>query len=485
MSSVSSPVCERPFDEPRHHCGLFGLWGSPDAAELTVLGLFAQQHRGQEAAGIVSTDGERMHRLAEQGLVLQVFTPQRTAALRAPRAIGHVRYSTTGSSCAQNAQPFLVNCAGGPISVAHNGNLVNAGELRYEYEDWGHIFSTSSDTEVILAMLANPRHRARPDPLASVLQQLRGAFSLLFLFRDRMVACRDAHGLRPLVLGRKDQAWVVASETNALDIIDAELIREVEPGEIVEISDQGLHSRHFVPPGSVTPRPCIFEQIYFADPSSMIFGQNVHMVRLEMGRQLARESHNVQADMVIPVPTCARCAAQGYHEQSGLPLGRGFTTSHYVGRSFIQPNQHLRDLAVRMKLNVIRQSVAGKRLIVVEDSIVRGTTTLAKMRQLRQAGVREIHLRVASPPIRHACYYGIDFPDPRELIANHKTVEQIRDYLGVDSLAYLSIDGMLACVDRPPEQSCTACFSGQYAIPVPGLVDKYVLERAAARLAAR
>src|SRR5262245_4079136 len=349
-------------------------------------------------------------------------------------AIGHVRYSTTGSCSESNAQPLLVDSAAGQMAIAHNGNLVNATEIRREYEQRGHIFLTTSDTEVVLHMLADQHYRQQPDPLASVLRHLVGSYCLLLIHPDGIEAVRDPSGNRPLCLGRIGEAWCVASETCALDMVGARYERDVAPGEIVSLGMHGIRSRRFAEPNAARQAQCVFELVYFADPSSRIFGESVHLVRKAFGRALAREAP-VEADVVVAVPNSARCAALGYHEESGIPIGRGFTTNHYVGRSFIQPTQSNRDLTVRLKLNPIRDVVEGKRLIVVEDSVVRGTTTRGKMRALREAGAREIHLRVASPPIRHPCYYGIDFPRRTELIANQRTVDEIRDFLGVDSLA--------------------------------------------------
>lgn len=461
----------------KHHCGLFGIWGHPEAVSLAYLGLYSQQHRGQESAGMCSLDNGRIKRRAGMGLVTEVFDPATLKELRAPVAIGHVRYSTTGSCNTSNAQPLLVTYSRGEVAVAHNGNLINAALLRREYEEHGAIFNTTSDTEVIVHLLAKPGHCDKPNAVAHLLTHLQGAYSLLFLFQDRMVAARDPFGLRPLVLGKmKNGAIVAASETCAFDIIDAELIREVLPGEVVTINDQGMKSEWIAEPGTVRPAHCIFEQIYFADPASDVFGENVHMVRKAMGAQLCREAP-VEADAVVPVPNCARCAAIGYAAEAKIPYERGFTVSHYAGRSFIMPEQTQRDLAVRMKLNVIKQNVRGRRIIVVEDSVVRGTTTRGKIGALRQAGAKEIHLRVASPPIRHPCYFGIDFPTPSELIANTRTVEEIRDYLEVDSLYYLSLEGMLSCVKHPDRDYCNACFSGRYPMPVDYPVSKFALER--------
>ncbi|MCH9021764.1 MAG: amidophosphoribosyltransferase [Planctomycetes bacterium] len=467
------------FPHAKEKCGLFGVFGHSAAVDSCFMGLHALQHRGQESAGMAFSDGKVLNGYTGMGLVGEVFNPTRLKKMSefGNTAIGHVRYSTSGSSKLCNAQPLLVEYAQGQVAVAHNGNLINAARLRKEYEAFGHIFQGSSDTEIIIHLLANPRHMSKPDPIAHMLNHLQGAYCLLFLFNNRIEAARDPYGIRPLCIGQlEDGAYVIASETCALDIVEAQFIREVEPGEIVRIDEKGLHSRFFDGPNAVTPAHCIFEQVYFANPSSTIFGENVHMVRSAHGKQLAIESP-VDADLVVPVPNCARCAAGGYSEESGIPYGRGFTVSHYAGRSFIVPEQPMRDLAVKMKLNVIKEVVKDKRLIVIEDSIVRGTTTRGKMGALRRGGAKEIHLRVASPPIRHPCFYGIDFPSHDELIANNKTVDEIRDYLEVDSLAYLSLEGMLKCVKKPADHYCTACWSGKYRIPVDKAVSKYALER--------
>ena len=464
----------------KEKCGVFAVFGTDRVVEKCYFGLHAMQHRGQESAGITISDGERLRGHAGMGLVGDVFDPARLRDMsshKASMAIGHVRYSTAGSSRLENAQPLLYEYSLGQVAIAHNGNLINAGLLRDEYEAYGHIFRGTSDSEIIIHLLAKPSHIGKPDPLAHVLNHLQGAYCVMFLSADRIEAARDPYGIRPLCVGRlPDGGYVIASETCSLDIVDASFIREVAPGEIVTLDDHGLHSRFFDGPASVNPAHCVFEQVYFADPSSTIFGENVHLVRHEMGRQLARETPS-EADLVIPVPNCARCAAGGYAEQSGIPYARGFTVSHYAGRSFIEPEQPMRDLAVKMKLNVIKEVVQGRRLVVIEDSIVRGTTTRGKMGALRRAGAREIHLRVACPPIRHPCFYGIDFPSRAELIANEKTVEQIRDYLEVDSLQYLSLDGMLSCLKYPPDHYCTACWSGKYPIPVNHATSKYAFER--------
>jgi len=471
-------LCHIDAGGAKEKCGIFGVFRHGGGVEKCYMALHALQHRGQESAGIAVTDGEYLHGHVGMGLVSDVFKPEKMRELAGmgDTAIGHVRYSTSGSSRIENAQPLLFEYSRGQVAVAHNGNLVNAVVLRDEYEAHGHIFRGTSDSEIVIHMLAKPSHASGVDPLGHTLNHLQGSFCLILLYPDRIEAARDAHGIRPLCIGQlSDGAYVIASETCALDIIDAEYIRDVAPGEIVTLDRQGLHSRFFVKPGTVRPAHCIFEQIYFADPSSQVFGENVHLVRTEMGRQLAREAP-VDADVVIPVPNCARCAAGGYAEESGIPYARGFTVSHYAGRSFIEPEQPMRDLAVRMKLNVIREVVRDKRLVMLEDSIVRGTTTRGKVGALRRAGAKEIHLRVASPPIRYPCFYGIDFPSREELIATDMSVEEIGRYLEVDSLAYISLDGMLKCVKRPPGHYCTACWSGDYRIPVDEAMGKLGFE---------
>ena len=467
----------------RHHCGLFGIWGHEEAVYLTHLGLYALQHRGQESAGIVSTNGEHLLRHAGLGLVNQVFDKRNLDAIRGRIAIGHVRYSTTGSPTTSNTQPLLFSFANGQVAVAHNGNLINAALLRRKYEQVGHIYQTTSDTEVIIHLLAKPSHQNKKHPLNHVLNHLQGAYSLLLLFPDHMVAVRDPLGFRPLCLGRASNgAVMVASETKAFDMVGGTYERDIEPGEIVTINDEGVTSRRFGGGTGGRGAACIFEQVYFADPSSVVFGESVHLVRVAFGAQLCREAPRVEADLVVPIPTCAQCAAIGFARESGIPYGRAFTTSHYAGRSFIMPTQEGRDMAVKMKLTTIKEVVKGKRLIVVEDSVVRGTTTRGKLGALREAGAREIHLRVASPPIRHPCYFGIDFPDQERLIAHNRTVDEIRDYLGVDSLHYLSHEGMLSCMKMPAEMYCSACFCGKYPMDVDEPVEKFAMERGQLRM---
>jgi amidophosphoribosyltransferase len=463
--------------EKKEKCGLFGVWGLKEAAQLCYHGLFAQQHRGQESAGIAVTDGTQINGHTGMGLVSQVFNPRLLREdLVGHAAIGHVRYSTTGSSKLCNAQPLLREYRLGPVAVAHNGNLINAQLLRSQYEEHGHIFQSTTDTEIIVHLLAKPTHAQKHDPLPHVLRHLQGAFSLLFLFPDRIEAARDPWGIRPLSLGKAPGGqWCVASETCAFDNIGAQYIRDVAPGEIVTINDAGLTSRQYDTPAAEKAH-CVFEHVYFANPASKIFGQTVHIVREALGRQLARES-GVPADYVMPMPDSGRSAAHGYSRESGIPLEEGIVPNRFVGRTFILPNQGQRDQAVAMKLNIIPDVVEGKRVIIVEDSVVRGTTTRSKMRAIRGAGAREIHLRVSCPPIRHPCFYGIDFPTSEELIAHNRTVEQVQEFLEVDSLAYLSLEGMLACLKESKSQYCTACWSGEYKIPIDQPQSKFSFER--------
>lgn len=468
------------FDEyeKKEKCGLFGVWGTPEASQLCFQGLFAQQHRGQESAGIAvvdSTGGINGH--MGMGLVSQVFNARMLQEdLAGSAGIGHVRYSTTGSSKLCNAQPLLRQFSMGPVAVAHNGNLINAALLRAEYEKLGHIFQSTTDTEIIVHLLAKPSHLTKSDPLPHVLKHLQGAFSLLFLFPDRLEGCRDPWGVRPLAIGKTAEGqWCLASETCAFDAIGATYVRDVEPGEIVRIDDSGLSTRRFESPAAELAH-CFFEHVYFANPASKVFQQTVHTVREALGRQLAREAP-AKADFVIPMPDSGRSAALGYAKESGIPFEEGIVPNRFVGRTFILPNQLQRDRAVAMKLNIITDVVADKRIILVEDSIVRGTTTRSKMRALRHAGVKEIHLRVSCPPIRNPCFYGIDFPTSQELIAHNRTIEEIREFLEVDSLAYLSLEGMLSCAKHSPQSYCTACWSGRYKIPIDQPQSKFGFER--------
>ena len=467
------------MSEKKEHCGLFGIFGDPEAVHKTYFGLHSLQHRGQESAGIASGDGRHIHCYTGMGRVSRVFRTGRNILerLKNPMAIGHVRYSTSGSSNPINAQPFLSEYSRGQVAVAHNGNLINAALLRDEYEAYGHIFKSTNDTEIIVHLLAKPTHVAKPDPLGHVLNHLQGAYSLLFLFSDRIEAARDPYGIRPLCIGKaKSGCYCVASETCAFDMIQAEYVRDVEPGEIVTLNKDGLGSRFFAAPGQVAPAHCAFEHVYFAKQSSRVFGENVHEVRKKLGARLAEE-HPAGADVVTPVPDSGTSAAIGYANASGIPFDMGFVRSHYIGRTFISPSQDMRDLGVKLKLAVVREVVEGKRVVVVDDSIVRGTTTKGKIRSLRAAGAKEIHMRVSCPPIINPCFYGVDFPTKEELLASSRSLDQIRDYLEVDSVAYISIEGLLSCLSLPADHYCTACWSGKYRIPITTVVNKFSMER--------
>ena len=465
-------------DDDRFHdrCGLFGIFGHPEAAHLTYLGLYAQQHRGQESAGIVSSDGERLRIEKGMGLVNDVFTDDRLALLQGDRAMGHVRYSTAGDTVAANAQPYLIECHRGPIAVGHNGNLVNAEILRHELEAAGSIFQSTSDTEVILHLYARSHRERLEDAIAASLSKVMGAFSLLFLTSDALVAARDPWGFRPLVLGRLNGAPVICSETCALDLIDAEYVRDIEPGELVVADRAGLRSFHPFPPEPVSQ--CVFEHIYFARPDSQVFGRNVLASRLLLGRQLAREAP-ADADIVVPVPDSGMGAALGFSQESGLPFEWGLIRNHYVGRTFIEPKQSIRSFGVKIKLNPVRSILEGKRVVLIDDSIVRGTTSRKIVGMVRAAGAREVHVRVSSPPTTGPCHYGIDTPRRSELIASHQSIEEIRGYIAADSLAYMSHEGLLKAVNDPEgRRHCTACFSGRYPVAVNhkedqlGLFDK-------------
>jgi amidophosphoribosyltransferase len=462
-------------DSVKHACGLFGIYGHRDAARLTYLGLYALQHRGEEAAGIVTYDGKAMQAHKGIGLVSEVFDEATLHRLTGRMAIGHTRYSTTGSSTLKNAQPLVVTCAKGQLALAHNGNLVNAGELHTQLEANGSIFQTTVDSEIILHLLARATNAQFDDDLVECLRLLKGAFSLLFLTERELIGCRDPHGFRPLCLGRLNRAYVLASETCALDLLGARLVREVEPGEVVVIGAGGVRSLHPFREQPAARAHCLFEHVYFSRPDSLVFGESVQAVRMRLGRQLARE-HPVEADLVRPIPDSGNFAALGYSQESGIPFTLGMTRNHYVGRTFIQPAQEIRDLKVRVKFNPVKEIVTGKRLVIVDDSIVRGTTTKARVKSLREAGAKAIHLRVSCPPTKHSCFYGIDFPTRKELIANAMSLEDVRKFIGVDSLGYLSQDGLLRAVARPTEY-CTACWSGRYPIPFGEEGDKFALEK--------
>ncbi len=460
---------------PKHYCGVFGIYGHPNAAELSYYGLYALQHRGQESAGIVTSDGKQFRVHKGMGLVSQVFDGTILHGLVGNMAVGHTRYSTTGSSHLRNAQPLTVDCACGQIAIAHNGNLTNAAQLRAELESKGSIFQTTVDSEIILHLMAKPNFNGHGNSLAHAMRRIEGAYSLVLMTEQALIGVRDPHGFRPLCLGQIDGAWVLASESCALDLIHAKFVRDVEPGEIVVIDQSGVNSVQ-VFPEQKRRAFCIFEYVYFSRPDSTIAGRNVYKVRVELGRQLARE-HPVDADVVIPVPDSGNCAALGFSLESGIPFEMAFVRNHYVGRSFLQPSQLIRDFDVRVKLNLIAELVRGKRVVVVDDSIVRGTTCKARVNTLKEAGATEVHVRVSCPPHMHPCVYGIDFPDRSKLMAANHALEEIRKYLNADSLHYLSQSGMVEATGLPQESFCMACYDGHYPVPFDANVDKHIIER--------
>jgi amidophosphoribosyltransferase len=449
-------------DKLHDECGVFGVLGHPEAANLAYLGIHALQHRGQESAGIASWDGEKIHLHKAMGLVADIFDQQAIAGLPGSSAIGHTRYSTAGQSNLANAQPMVARTTAGQIAVAHNGNLVNAEELRGELAAKGALFQGTSDTEVIVHLLAHQREGSIEDRILAALSGVRGAYSLLFLTERGIVAVRDPLGFRPLVLGKlKSGATVFASETCALDLIEAEYIREIEPGEMVVVDGQGLRTVQSLP--RQRSGKCIFELVYFARPDSQVFGRSVYSARKAMGRRLAIEAP-VEADLVIPVPDSGVPAALGYSEQSGIPYDLGLIRSHYVGRTFIEPSQSIRHFGVKLKLNPVPEVVRGKRVVVVDDSIVRGTTSRKIVKMIRDAGAREVHLRISAPPTRWPCYYGIDTPVRSELIAASHTEKEIARYITADSLGYLSREGMHEAARAEPRSFCDACFTGEYLV---------------------
>ena len=448
-------------DRPREKCGIFGIYGHPDAARLTYFGLYALQHRGQESCGIVSGDGCRVRQQRGLGLVSEVFNPQVLEQLPGHLAIGHVRYSTTGSTLLVNAQPFVVQHGGHSLAVGHNGTLTNAREIRRSLEQGGSIFQSTMDTEVIVHLMARHRGADTVESLINALEHLKGSYSLVLATADKVIAARDPHGFRPLSLWQLNGAWVAASETCALDLVQADYWRDVEPGEIVVLDAGGLHSHKPFPPEH--PRHCIFEYIYFARPDSQVFGRSVYLVRKRLGAALARE-FPLSADLVMPFPDSGIYAALGYAEAGGLPFEFGVIRNHYVGRTFIQPSQTMRDFSVKVKLNPVRDILKGKRVVVVEDSIIRGTTTRSRVKSLREAGAKEVSLLVSCPPTRFPCYYGIDFSSKGELIASQQEIEQIRDFLGLDYLGYLSLEGMVAATQMDHDNFCLSCFSGDYPV---------------------
>jgi amidophosphoribosyltransferase len=446
-------------DHFHDHCGVFGVFGNDEAAKLTYLGLYALQHRGQESAGIASTDGANLHVHKAMGQVQEIFTPGVITQLPGAAAIGHTRYSTAGDTALMNAQPVVIDCNKGKLALGHNGNLTNAIELRKRLEHRGSIFQTTSDTEVIVHLIARSAARNLSGAIADALNQVEGAYSLLLLTRDEIYAIRDPRGFRPLNLGRIDGAWVVASETCAFDLIDAEYVREVEPGEMVRISRSGVESIRFAP--EKPHQYCIFEHVYFSRPDSIVFGRPVNQSRERLGRLLARE-HPVEADIVAPVPDSGVPAAVGYAAEAKIPFRMALIRNHYIGRTFIEPEQAIRDFGVKLKLNPVRRMLEGQRVILVDDSIVRGTTSRKIVRMVRDAGAAEVHVRISCPPTISPCYYGVDTPRREELIAAQKPVEEIRKFLGADSLGYLSLESLRAAVEDNEAKFCTSCYTGSY-----------------------
>lgn len=452
-----------PFDRFKEECGVFAVYGHPEAANLTHLGLHALQHRGQESAGISSSDGKTVDTFKSMGHVADIFTAGVLSRLRGHMAVGHTRYSTAGDTVLNNAQPFSVACAKGRIAVAHNGNITNAMELRLELEAHGSIFQASSDTEVVLHLVARSHQRTLADALREALQVLEGAFSLVFLAGDRVIVARDPHGFRPLAIGRMNlpqgPAYVFASETCAFDLIDAHYVGEVEPGEMVIAGPEGLTREFYTLP--LNRAQCVFEHVYFSRPDSTVFGTSVHQSREMMGRLLAAEMP-VQADVVVPIPDSGVAAALGYAHASGIPFRHGLIRNHYVGRTFIEPTQAIRDFGVRLKLNPVRGILQGKSVVLVDDSLVRGTTSQKIVRMVRSAGAREVHLRISCPPTISPCFYGVDTPTKRELIAANQSIEEIRQFIGCDTLAYLSLEKLREAVNDADRRYCYACYTGQY-----------------------
>jgi amidophosphoribosyltransferase len=458
----------------KEFCGVVGIYGHRNAASLAYLALYALQHRGEESTGIVSYDKKKIYQHKGMGLVGDVFKADALKKLKGHIAIGHVRYSTTGSSTAKNVQPLLVNHKKGFIAVAHNGNLTNSVELRNELEDAGSILQTTMDSELILHFLVKDHKNNYSGKMLPIASRLEGAFSFVLMINDAVYAIRDPHGFRPLCIGKFDGGYIVASETCALDMIQAEYVRDVEPGEIIIIDKSGLRSMKS--PVEKKHAFCIFENIYFSRPDSNVFTKSVYLTRKNLGKTLARE-HPADADFVMPIPDSGTYAALGYAEEAKIPLEMAFVRNHYIGRTFIQPSQLIRDFKVKVKLNPVRDALKGKRIVIVEDSIVRGTTSRGRVRALRQAGAAEIHMRVSCPPLISPCFYGIDFPTKKELIASDHTVEEIRQFIGVDSLKYLSLEGMLGSMLIPKEEFCTACFTGDYPTTICRPPSKKALEK--------
>ena len=460
-------------DGPHEACGVVGVYApGQDVSRIAFYGLDALQHRGQESAGIATATGRRIHVLTSMGLVSQVF---RESGLEGHIAIGHTRYSTTGSTLPQNAQPILSRNGSVELALGHNGNAINAAELRRELQEWGCTFSSSTDSEVIAHLLAWAPGEEWPEKVSYMMRRVQGAYSLVVLTQDKLLGIRDPHGVRPLCIGKLDGGWVIASESCALDNLGAQYLREIEPGEAVIIDGKGLtsfQSAEQLP----RPAPCIFEYIYFARPDSILGGKLAYVSRQAMGAQLARE-HPVEADVVIGIPDSATAAAVGFAQEAGIPYSDGLIKNRYVGRTFIEPDQHFRNLGVRMKFNPLPEVIAGKRVVIVDDSIVRGTTTPHVVSLVRKAGAREVHMRVCAPPIRFPCHFGVDMATRRELLAANHTEEEIRQIIGADTLGYLSVDGLLKSVNGNRDNFCAACFTGHYPIPVQLEMDKLSLEQ--------
>lgn len=460
-------------DSPREYCGLFGAYGVKDCAPVIYRGLFSLQHRGQEGAGIVTAYKGSLRSTKGMGLVSEVFAKGGLDGLKGDSGIGHVRYSTTGSTRIQNVQPLVAECSDGLWAVAHNGNLVNADKLRCMYQDAGAIFQTSTDSEVLVHMLADPMFRNRPQRAARALGELRGAFAFLMMTKSCVMAARDPHGFRPLSIGRIGEGWVFASETCALRQTGARYVRDIEPGELVVVDETGMRSTRFAEAAKPLAQ-CVFEMVYFARPDSVVFGENVHNIRVKYGTYLARQ-HPVEADIVVPVPDSGNSAALGYSRESGIPLDYGFIRNHYVGRTFIMPQQDDRAAGVDLKLTIMPEVVQGKRVVMVDDSIVRGTTARKRVLALKEAGAKEVHVRISCPPVAHPCFFGIDFPTREELIAGNMGTQEICEYLQADSLGYLSIEDLLAPFERGAD-FCAACFDGKYPMKVDDMRSKDMLE---------
>ncbi len=457
-------------DKPKTFCGIMGVYDHPEAAEMTYLGLYALQHRGQEGAGIVSSDGETVYSHKGRGLVNEVFATHETIKdLKGRIAIGHNRYSTTGADDNINIQPILVNMKNGPLALSHNGNLVNGRDLRTMLQEEGSIFQMTTDSEIIVHLIARSKQTDSLSQIKEALDQVRGAYSLVILTKNKLIAARDPNGIRPLALGSLRNGSVIASETCAMDLIGAKYVRDVQPGEIMVIDERGIQSEYLVSKSHRTH--CIFEFIYFSRPDSRIFGEYVDKTRRKLGKALAME-HPAEADIVIAVPDSSNTATLGYANHSGIPFELGLIRNHYIGRTFIQPHQNIRDIHVKVKFNPVGGVLKDKRVIVVEDSIVRGTTMKILARFLRKAGAKDIHVRVSSPPIRYPCYYGMDFPSQKELIAASMSVEEIKNYLEVDSLGYLSLEGLISAVPKEGRGYCTACFDGQYPVQIEKGISK-------------